>query len=133
MILETQQNSDITYRVYDYDRLSDGKPRQLHVEQSIATIKAPFIADTTDAVTEPLDGAKHTRFIKCSYYCVDKYDINGTFQVEFAVPFTNVSIIEGTGMINGISLKKGDHFIIPHQYGTCKFEGQFSMICSSPE
>ena len=30
VILETQQNSDITYRVYDYDRLSDGKPRQLH-------------------------------------------------------------------------------------------------------
>ena len=31
LILETQQNSDITYRVYDYDRLQDGKPRALHV------------------------------------------------------------------------------------------------------
>ena len=42
VILETQQNSDITYRVYDYDRLSDGKPRQLHVDESINTIVAPF-------------------------------------------------------------------------------------------
>ena len=33
LILETQQNSDITYRVYDYDRLQNGKPRELHVEQ----------------------------------------------------------------------------------------------------
>ena len=38
MLLETQQNSDITYRVYDYDRLTEGKPRQLHVEQSIDVI-----------------------------------------------------------------------------------------------
>ena len=41
MILETQQNSDITYRVYDYDRLSNGKPRDLHVKQSIDVITVP--------------------------------------------------------------------------------------------
>ena len=40
-ILETQQNSDITYRVYDYDRLSNGKPRQLHIQQSLDVIKVP--------------------------------------------------------------------------------------------
>ena len=34
LILETQQNSDITYRLYDYDRLSNGKPRELHIEKS---------------------------------------------------------------------------------------------------
>ncbi|UKI54322.1 MAG: hypothetical protein L6V86_04960 [Treponema sp.] len=43
VILETQQSSDITYRVYDYDRLQDGKKRPLHVKQSIDVIKAPFI------------------------------------------------------------------------------------------
>lgn len=32
--VETQQNSDITYRVYDYDRLSEGKPRELHINKS---------------------------------------------------------------------------------------------------
>lgn len=42
LIIETQQNSDITYRVYDYDRLQDGKPRALHVQQSIDVIKAPL-------------------------------------------------------------------------------------------
>ena len=42
-ILETQQSSDITYRVYDYDRLQNGKPRQLHVKQSIDVINAPFV------------------------------------------------------------------------------------------
>ena len=56
LILETQQSSDITYRVYDYDRLSDGKPRQLHVEQSIATIEAPFKEASCDTFTEKIPG-----------------------------------------------------------------------------
>ena len=39
LILETQQSSDITYRVYDYDRLGDdGKPRDLHLAQSLEVI-----------------------------------------------------------------------------------------------
>ena len=40
-ILETQQSSDVTYRVYDYDRLSNGKPRELHVDKSIDVITVP--------------------------------------------------------------------------------------------
>ena len=39
-ILETQQSSDVTYRVYDYDRLSNGKPRELHVDKSIDVINS---------------------------------------------------------------------------------------------
>ena len=35
LILETQQNSDITYRLYDYDRLQNGKKRELHIKKSI--------------------------------------------------------------------------------------------------
>ena len=41
LILETQQNSDITYRVYDYGRLSNGKPRELHIDKSIDVITVP--------------------------------------------------------------------------------------------
>ena len=38
MILETQQSSDITYRLYDYGRLVDGKPRELHLGAAEAMI-----------------------------------------------------------------------------------------------
>ena len=41
LILETQQSSDVTYRFYDYDRLSDGKPRPLHIAQSLAVTQVP--------------------------------------------------------------------------------------------
>lgn len=42
LILETQQSSDVTYRFYDYDRLSGGRPRPLHIEESLAVTRSPF-------------------------------------------------------------------------------------------
>lgn len=131
LILETQQSSDITYRVYDYDRLSNGKPRQLHLEQSIATIKAPFVLADRDSYTETLPGAVHEHLITCPYYSVDKYDVDGEQTLTFSSAFTNVSVIEGEGKINGISIKKGRHFIVPAGYGACRLEGHLSFICSS--
>ncbi len=133
MILETQQSSDITYRVYDYGRLSDGKPRQLHVEQSIDTIKAPFEANESQPVTEKVPGAVHTHFVTCKFYTVDKYDIEGVFSIEFKKYFTNVSVISGKGSVNGIPLEAGQHFIVPAESGECRFEGTMLIICSNPE
>lgn len=133
LILETQQSSDITYRVYDYNRLSDGKPRQLHVEQSIDVISAPFKEDETHPVSEKLPGAVHTHLITCKFYTVDKYDIDGVFTKEFKKYFTNVSVISGKGAVNGIPLEAGQHFIVPAKSGECRFEGKMSVICSNPE
>ena len=133
LILETQQSSDITYRVYEYDRLSDGKPRQLHVEQSIATIQAPFEQPVYDSSEEQLNGAFHSHLITCPYYSVDRYQIDGVFEKEFLGYFTNVSIIDGEGTVNGEKIKKGMHFIIPAGSGLCRFEGKLEMICSNPE
>ncbi|MEI3060781.1 MAG: hypothetical protein V8T29_09005 [Oscillospiraceae bacterium] len=42
LILETQQSSDVTYRFYDYDRLSDGKPRPLHIAQNSPADRVPI-------------------------------------------------------------------------------------------
>lgn len=133
VILETQQNSDITYRVYDYDRLSNGKPRQLHVEQSIDTIVAPFEPAKCDTYTENLQGAEHKHLITCPFYSVDKYDVDGVFTIEFDKYFTDVSVVEGSGTVNGIPVEKGQHFIVPAGYGKCRFEGVMSLICSNPE
>mgnify|MGYP002237044699 FL=1 len=131
--METQQSSDITYRVYDYDRLSDGKPRQLHVEQSIATIEAPFKEASCDTFTEKIPGAVHTHLITCPFYSVDKYEIDGVFTREFSRFFANVSVISGKGYVNGIPLETGQHFIVPAGAGELRFEGKMSVICSNPE
>lgn len=134
MILETQQSSDITYRVYDYDRLADGKPRELHIKQSIDVITAPFDAERTQppVSVETLDGAVRTHYVTCPYYQVDRYEIKGCYKTAFKADFVNVSVLNGEGLLNGTAIQKGDHFIIPSGYGICEFEGDLELICSQP-
>lgn len=134
MILETQQSSDITYRVYDYGRLSDGKPRPLHLAQSIDVITVPYKNEIFQEpyVTSSPD-ARRTHFISCPYYSVDKYEIHGTLEMDVPSVFTNVSILDGEGTINEIPIQKGDHLIIPANFGKCTFSGNFTCINSVPE
>ncbi len=129
LLLETQQNSDITYRVYDYDRLQNGKPRELHKEQSIQVITVPHVDYTVEKQKE--NDSTEELLVDCSYYKVWKYRITDTKDYEMKENFQIVSVIEGSGMVEGQAVKKGDHFIIPYQYGMVHMEGQMEMIVSS--
>lgn len=131
LILETQQNSDITYRVYDYDRLSNGKPRQLHIEKSIDVIEAPFVPVPVLGMTETGKGYHKQNLITCDFYSVNKLEIKGTVSFTQEKPFLNVSVLDGSGRIDGIKIKKGDHFILPANYGTYVLEGELLLITSS--
>lgn len=132
MLLETQQNSDVTYRVYDYDRLSDGKPRQLHVEQSIDVITVP--AKPTEAcVKEAANLPKDQKnvLIAGEYYKVWKLDVVNMLFFEQENPFLIMSVISGDGLINGQSIQKGDHFILPCGYGRVELQGTMEIIAAS--
>lgn len=131
LILETQQSSDITYRVYDYDRLQDGKPRQLHVEQSIDVIKAPFEPQNADGETIKVGDAEVTKLVACAFYSVYKTTVKGRAVIANDKPFVNVSILAGSGTVDGVAVKKGDHFIIPAGYGDYTLEGDMFLITSS--
>ena len=131
MILETQQNSDITYRVYDYGRLTDGKPRELHVAQSIdvITVPAPTAQESVkDALNLPENKMKE--LISCDYYTVWKLDVEGSFSFEQSHPFLIMSVIGGEGSINARTIKKGDHFILPAGFGSVEMQGKMQLIAS---
>ena len=132
MILETQQNSDITYRVYDYDRLSNGKPRELHVDKSIDVITVPA-KNPEESVfsTEALPDNKMNLLKECEYYRVWKLKVNKPVSFEQEYPFLIVSVLEGEGLLNGQMLKKGDHFILPAGYGEVHLQGDMELIASS--
>lgn len=132
LILETQQSSDITYRVYDYGRLSDGKPRKLHIEQSIDVIQAPFTGHETAREVTELLGARKTHLVTCPFYTVERYEVSGVFDCEFPYGFANISIIGGCGTVNGENFEKGAGFIVPSGFGNCSFSGDFVMIVSHP-
>ena len=132
MILETQQNSDITYRVYDYGRLTDGKPRQLHVKQSIdvITVPAPSAADSVKSALALPENTMN-ELISCDYYTVWKLDVAGVMSFEQTHPFLIMSVIEGEGSVDGRRICKGDHFILPQSYGTAELRGEMTLIASS--
>ena len=132
VILETQQNSDITYRVYDYDRLSNGKPRQLHVKQSIdvITVPAKSVGDSVlDASVTPVN--ELYELISCKYYKVFRLKTEGQAAFTQSYPFLIMSVLEGTGIINHQVVKKGDHFILPANYGEVSIEGDLEIIAST--
>ena len=131
LILETQQNSDITYRVYDYDRLSNGKPRELHVDKSIDVIEAPFVPYEIKGNAKQGEGYELQNLITCPVYSVNKLELHGEAAFVQDKPFLNVSVLDGTGTIDGIAIKKGDHFILPAGYGSYRLNGNMTIITSS--
>lgn len=131
MLLEIQQNSDITYRLYDYDRFWNGKKRQLHRRQSIDVIKCPYIDEIAATKVVEERTYKATKLVACEFFSVHKIDIFGKALFHLDQPFKLVSVIEGNGFIDECAIKKGDHFIIPFNYGACTLDGNMQLIVSS--
>lgn len=131
-ILETQQSSDITYRVYDYGRLVDGKERPLHVKQSIDVINVPDKAgDEAVSHTDGLPDDTMNQLIACDFYRVWKLHVKTEVTVEQKYPFLLASVLEGEGTVNGTAIKKGAHFILPAGYGEAVFTGDMELILST--
>lgn len=137
LILETQQSSDVTYRVYDYDRVGvDGKPRELHIQQSLDVVNYDLVPPVSGRVTAPeVDGV--TELMACDNFVVKKIAVQGEKVVAQPYPFLCVSVIEGTGSVQVESnmaqphiLHKGSHFIAPAQSGDLTFSGDMTLIVS---
>lgn len=131
LIVETQQNSDITYRLYDYDRKVDGKPRQLHIEQSLDVIRvpSPSVADSVQHTQNQQENVWKT-LVSCQYYRVYKLELTGSLSFTHNETFFNMTVVEGSGTVNGIPVEKGEHFIIPANYGRIKVEGKMTLLAS---
>lgn len=130
MLLEIQQNSDITYRLYDYDRLDKGKPRQLHIKESIDVINCPHEDVPVGGKTVRNEMCEIHKLIQCKYYTVKKINLWGEQEFVQDKDFMNFSVITGKGEIDGVKLSKGDHFILPYNYGKYKIKGNMELIIS---
>lgn len=149
VLLETQQNSDITYRVYDYDRLWDGKPRELHLRQSKEVITVPA-KQAKDAVLHDEIGlqdinkekmavvslfeAKEEQIkplIACAYYKVSRLLVKGSLTFPWKKSFLLATVVEGSGTIFNQPLKKGDHFIVLAGEEEIVMDGEMKLIVST--
>lgn len=130
VILETQQNSDITYRLYDYDRLQNGKPRQLHLDKSIDVIQCPYKEQQEDRVMKEMEHGSFEQLVTCKFYTVARLQIKGMNCLTQLYPFEILSVVEGEGTLNGSKIEKGDHFILPSGFGRYTLDGNMEIILS---
>ena len=130
VILETQQNSDITYRLYDYDRLQNGQPRELHLDKSIDVIKCPYCDTLIKPVKQKLEHGSVEKLVDCDCYTVERLEIDGVNEFKQSYPFEIVSVISGEGRLNNKEIKKGDHFILPFAFGDYTMDGNMEVIIS---
>ncbi len=131
-LLEIQQNSDITYRLYDYERLADGKPRDLHIRQGLEVITAPApVIDTyvIPAAERPVN--KQNELVSCEYYTVWEMNVNNEAIINQDHPFLIVCVTSGVGLIEGRQIKEGDHFILPSGFGKAHLQGDMKLILAT--
>ena len=110
LIYEIQQNSDTTYRVFDWNRMGlDGEPRQLHIEESMRCI------DFTDA--EPsMDTPNGNTLATCPYFHIDRLNLSENTSVGNPDPdrFSIVSVVSGSlSSEDGRTYQTGDFLILP--------------------
>ncbi|WP_411334714.1 mannose-6-phosphate isomerase, class I [Metabacillus indicus] len=137
LILETQQSSDTTYRVYDYDRADqNGMKRDLHISKSLDVITVPHENQNVSPVFQNIKGGRIISFVKERYFSVYKWEISTSAAFTHDQSFYICSVIDGSGEIatdEGIySLKKGDHFILPYGTGDFVLRGHLQLILSHP-
>lgn len=136
MILETQQSSDTTYRVYDFDRKdADGNLRDLHLKQSIDVLNLGEPENSTPA-TIVVDHLVSTCLVSNPFFTVYKWVTDGLVEMKQTAPYLLVSVLEGQGRLavgsEAYDVKKGMHFILPNDVKAWTFEGQLEMIVSHP-
>lgn len=126
LIAEIQQNSNTTYRVYDYGRVgADGKPRELHTEKALdVTVTAPPTAEVIHDSDE-----KELTLAECKYFTVKKHKLSGN--IELFVDnrsFASLLCVDGTATVGDIEMKAGECVFIPAGYGSVVVSGDASLL-----
>ncbi len=130
LVAEIQENSNVTYRVYDYGRLQNGKPRELHVDQAMQTIR-DFTPDQIEKARYACGrGDSHT-LANCPLFKVDRFMVNGEMTVPVSGFFLSVICLEGEGKIGEERIQKGDSFYLPAGCGNVKITGSLEVILTT--
>ncbi|MFD2972278.1 mannose-6-phosphate isomerase, class I [Peribacillus deserti] len=135
LVLETQQSSDTTYRVYDYDRRDDkGELRDLHLEKAIEVTTIPHRdAESTPSVVQQ-ENVDVTTFVQSEFFSVYKWEVSGKAAFSFNEKYLLLSVIHGEGTLThqdeNYALEKGTHLIVPVGIGEFHIEGNCQLIVS---
>jgi mannose-6-phosphate isomerase len=135
VVAEIQQNSDTTYRLYDYNRPGlDGKPRELHIEDSLNVIRY----EGSGATRMKTGGNKPNEWLTLAqspYFIAEKGTVSGSWPLSTDRDSFQILIVcEGEGTLTweegSIGLKIGDCFLLPAELGGYTLEGNLTVLRS---
>ncbi len=137
LIAEIQQNSNTTYRVYDYGRVDkDGNPRQLHIDKALdVTTLAPPDTIQSEGGIEQFATYSKKQLASCDYFTVYEYKLDGSMLFDHdGESFRCVLVTQGNLDIKTdndvISLSAGQTAFIPASCLKCDFSGQATFLIS---
>lgn len=121
LIYEIQQNSDLTYRVYDYDRRDKfGNPRELHIEKALLVSDLKRYENKTPS-SDVIGRSK--------YFTVTKKEIDGIYiDSTDATTFKAATVLSGCGEIDGQKISLGDTLFVPANYGNFEVKGNMTLV-----
>lgn len=137
LIAEIQQNSNTTYRIYDYGRVgADGKPRQLHIEKALDVTELKLPEPPAQPAPEKLDGCTITQLAACEYFNVKKLDVETSVLLEAtSESFNAILFLSGDAAISygekKLEVKKGETVFIPASFGKYSIEGKCEAILTT--
>ncbi len=137
MILETQQSSDTTYRVYDYDRKdASGQKRELHIQQSIDVTTVPAKTPELQIKEVRKGQSSIVTYLETEFFNVYEWDIKGITSFKKQAPYTLATVIDGAGELivdnQTYLLEKGTSFILPNEINEWTVQGELTIIASEP-
>lgn len=132
LIAEIQESSNLTYRVYDYDRVgADGKKRELHFDKAIQVMDMNPARDIRQKsrVIRHYPGCSREVICRCQYFEAERICCSDSF--EFTVRPESYQVllcVEGQGWLGGMEFRKGQCILLPAELGRMKIEGQCELL-----
>lgn len=125
-LAEIQQTSDITYRIYDYNRPGlDGKPRPLHTEEARDAIDYTVYPDYRTHYAPQKDA--EVQLVGCPYFETSLLELTGPFEKKIDTEFLIAICLEGKGSTNGTPVSEGEAILLQKCDATVSFEPQGSQ------
>mgnify|MGYP000111216394 FL=1 len=128
VLLEIQQSSDTTFRVYDYNRTDSlGQKRPLHLEEAFQSIKIPDEQIPFIPPKKLQSSIEKLRFISNKFFTVERWHVNKRYQ-PFIDGFKIFMVLEGSGYMDHEPIKKGDHIVVLGDKEAFTIEGEMTLM-----
>ena len=137
MMAEVQQSSDVTYRIYDYDRKdANGNMRELHIDQAIEVTNIPHVEPNVHPIVTMLEGNEVIEYVNEKYFSVTRYKIQNEIHIDnpsysLCLPLSGSGILHIDG--KDYDIHAGIGFIITSHTKRYSIQGNIDLLVSVPK